>query len=165
MSSSLMRIVPLGAVLAVAAVPLSCGELGQSCTLATCSSFVSVDLPEGYASTDEEKDAFCERVAGSIRIDDEIWEFSAGELTSFEDPFERGWVECGAHNETGFHDAPITIGLGRRLNTAIGLELVDTDGTHLVYEFGVPDYERSAPNGKNCGPICDVATVRLSLAE
>lgn len=154
----------LAAALLSCIATLSCSEPGQTCTLATCTGGVQFELPDAYDLRGDELAAFCDRVSGFVRVDDDVWVFGAGEMRDVSNEMERASFYCGSPAAQVYPNARVVLVLGPRLNTPVELALIDVDGTRLEYEFGTPDYQRSAPNGRDCGPICDIATVELQIA-
>ena len=162
-----MRIVMLALlVLAVALPVLACSGIG--CTEIGCQSEAVFTVPSDRAAADEAVTDFCDRVSGTLYVDDQAYPISPGSWPEFDEGGRRWYIDCGLADVVNGWDAEpgrtvVVLDLGYTAQYEVGLELVDTDGARLTAVGDDVTYTRSQPNGDGCGPICRYATADLTV--
>jgi hypothetical protein len=138
----------LATLLVAVALPSSCGPLAQSCTLADCTDGLFVDFylktPGAYSLT-ADVDGQVVACAGSLPVD--------------------GTESCTGPGRVEFpwSGAPIW-GMNIDVVGAQSVHLVIArDGTTILDETFSPQWIDSAPNGVDCGPVCNVAAASFKV--
>jgi len=134
---------------------------GQDCTLAGCSNgaFISIRTADDTIPLEGAIDIV-------LDLDGEVWEISC--------PSKDAGCEAVVDEETRLSIWP------HRAQTGMAIEIsadargdmprtfllqVSVDGAQVIDEAGELDYETTAPNGRECGPICINSGVTFTIPQ
>ena len=143
----------LATLLVALAITPSCGPLAQSCTLADCTDGLFVDFylrTPGAYSLAADVDGQVVACAGSLPVD--------------------GTESCTGPGRVGFpwSGAPPNDQMIWGMNVdVVGAQsvhlMIARDGTTILDETFSPQWIDSAPNGVDCGPVCNVAAASFNV--